>query len=271
MPAPVRLAYLSDLDIARSALSGDTRAAAIFVERFRPYLENYLVGRCRRGDSRSIEKSREIVADVISDCFGAKNRARGEPVLLKLYHAQGFLHVWLRGVAYARLKSWWVSRDFRGVISLADTNETRTDNSTNAYADPEVVKILRIALENAFREIEPSQLLFLRLVYLEGVKRDHLAKACGCHPAKITRDLSAALAKIRKLTLRYVRVLDPAIELRWEDCQAICDYHAGMLRGTAADSNSIAARELHSRERSRRHHDSVGLFDFTKDSSAKSR
>jgi DNA-directed RNA polymerase specialized sigma24 family protein len=239
MPAPVRLPYLSDLDIAQSALAGDTRAAAIFVERFRPYLESYLASRCRRDDSRSIEKSREIVVDVISDCFGAKNRARGEPVLLKLYHGQGFLHVWLRGVAYARLKSWWVSRDFRGVVSLADTEETRTDiYSTNAYADPEVVKILRIALENAFREIEPSQLLFLRLVYLEGVKRDHLAKACGWHPAKITRDLSAAITKIRKLTLRYVKILDPAIELRWEDCQAICDYHAGMLRGTPADSDS---------------------------------
>jgi hypothetical protein len=66
-------------------------------------------------------------------------------------------------------------------------------------------------------------------------------------------------------------VLDPAIELRWEDCQAICDYHAGMLRGTAADSDNFAVCGFHSCERSRRHHSSVGLFDFAKSSSPESR
>jgi hypothetical protein len=116
----VAASYPDDLTMAKDALSGDERAAGVFVERFRPDLERYLAARCRRGDTRSIEKSREIAADVISDCFGAKDRPRGEDVLLKLYYGQGPLNVWLRGVAHARLKSWWVSKEFGGTVSLQD-------------------------------------------------------------------------------------------------------------------------------------------------------
>ena len=232
--------YLDDLTMAKDALSGDEQAAGVFVERFRPDLERYLAARCRRGDTRSIEKSREIAADVISDCFGAKGRPRGEDVLLKLYYGQGPLNVWLRGVAHARLKSWWVSKEFGGTVSLQDGEEGYQPFSThNSPADPDVVMILRIALENAFRQIEPYQLLFLRLVYLHGVKRDHLAKISGCHPTKIGRNAATALAKIRKLTVQYIKVLDPSIELQWEDCQAICEQHQDILhvRTTKAPAN----------------------------------
>src|SRR5580700_11382288 len=229
------VSYLEDLTMAREALSGDEQAAGVFVERFRPDLERYLAARCRHGDTRSIEKSREIAVDVISDCFGAKDRPRGEDILLKLYHGQGPLNVWLRGVAHARLKSWWVSKEFGGTVSLPDREEGCEPYSANhSAADPEVVNILRIALESAFLQLEPYQLLFLRLVYLHGVKRDHLAKIWGCHPAKIGRDAATALEKIRKLTVQYIRVLDPSIELQWEDCQAICEQHSDFLHGTAA-------------------------------------
>jgi DNA-directed RNA polymerase specialized sigma24 family protein len=231
------VSYLEDLTMAREALSGDEQAARVFVERFRPDIERYLAARCRHGDTRSIEKSREIAVDVISDCFGAKDRPRGEDVLLKLYHGQGPLNVWLRGVAHARLKSWWVSKEFGGTISLADGEEGREPHSANnSAADPEVVNILRIALESAFRQVEPYQLLFLRLVYLHGVKRDHLAKIWGCHPAKIGRDAAAALEKIRRRTIQYIKLLDPSIELQWEDCQAICEQHADLLHGKVASA-----------------------------------
>jgi DNA-directed RNA polymerase specialized sigma24 family protein len=231
------VSYLEDLTMAREALSGDEQAAGVFVERFRPDIERYLAARCRHGDTRSIEKSREIAVDVISDCFGAKDRPRGEDILLKLYHGQGPLNVWLRGVAHARLKSWWVSKEFGGTVSLPDREEGCEPYSANhSAADPEVVNILRIALESAFRQVEPYQLLFLRLVYLHVVKRDHLAKIWGCHPAKIGRDAAAALEKIRIRTIQYIKLLDPSIELQWEDCQAICEQHADLLHGTVASA-----------------------------------
>jgi DNA-directed RNA polymerase specialized sigma24 family protein len=228
-----------DLNLANKALSGDELAAEVFVGRFWPDLERHLVERCRHGDARSIEKAREIAADVISDCFGAKNRPRGEAVLLKLYHGQGPLNVWLRGVALARLKSWWASREFGGMVSLPEAELGLDRYSNRSQADPEVVKILRIALENAFRQVEPYQLLFLRLVYLHGVRRDHIARSWGCHPAKITRDTGAAVQKIRKCTLQYLKVLDSAIELRWEDCQAICDQDEELLSGPISDGGAV--------------------------------
>jgi hypothetical protein len=138
------------------------------------------------------------------------------------------------------LKSWWVSKEFGGTVSLQDGEEGyQPFSSHNSPADPDVVIILRIALENAFRQIEPYQLLFLRLVYLHGVKHDHLAKISGCHPTKIGRNAATALKKIRKLTVQYIKVLDPSIELQWEDCQAICEQHQDILHGrtTKAPAN----------------------------------
>ena len=239
--------YQGDLNIVRGALAGDEQAARVFVERLRPDIERYLAGQCRRGDTRSIEKSREIAADVISDCFGAKDRPRGEDILLKLYHGQGPLNVWLRGVAHARLKSWWVSKDFVGTLSMFATEERREHHSSRCcVTDLEVAQILRAALESAFRQVQPYQLLFLRLLYLHGVKRCDLARIWGCHPAKIGRDAAAAVGKIRKLTVQYIKLLDPSIELRWEDWQAICDHHAGLLHGMEENSGQAggAIQEL---------------------------
>jgi hypothetical protein len=51
--------------------------------------------------------------------------------------------------------------------------------------------------------------------YLHGVKRNHLAKIWGSHPAKIGRDAAGALDKIRRLTVRYIKLLDPPIELQF--------------------------------------------------------
>jgi DNA-directed RNA polymerase specialized sigma24 family protein len=216
--------FSRDLQISRAALVGDEEAARIFVREYLPDLESHLISRCRRSDSKSIEKAREIAADVISDCFGPKNRPRGEDVLLKLYHGRAPLKIWLRHVAYARLKSWWPSPDGKSVSFEAD-QKSGAEKTEPFLRDPDLVEILRIALENAFRQIEPYQLLFLRLVYIHSVRREHLAQIWGCHAAKIGRDMAAAEERIRILTLEYIRLIHPFTELRWSDCQAICEEY----------------------------------------------
>jgi DNA-directed RNA polymerase specialized sigma24 family protein len=227
--------FSRDLQIAREALTGGEDAARRFVREYLPDLESYLISRCRRSDAKSIEKAREICADVISDCFGAKSRPRGEDVLLKLYHGRAPLKTWLRHVAYSRLKSWWPSPDGKSV-SLEPGKESLAGATEPFVRDPETVEILRIALENAFRQIEPHQLLFLRLVYIYSVKRDHLAQIWGCHPSKIGRDMAWAEERIRNLTLEYIKLLHPFTELQWEDCQAICEQYPSMLHGSGEQS-----------------------------------
>jgi DNA-directed RNA polymerase specialized sigma24 family protein len=226
--------FSKDLQIAHAALSGDEEQARLFVQEYLPDLEFYLVSRCRRHDARSIEKAREIAADVISDCFGAKTRPRGEDVLLKLYHGRAPLKIWLRHVAYSRLKSWWPSPDGKSV-SLEPIQESLAGRAEPLVGDPEAVEILRIALENAFRKIEPYQLLFLRLVYIHSVRRDHLAQIWGCHPAKIGRDIAAAEERIRNLTLEYLKLLHPFDDLQWSDLQAICEEYPGLLHGSTEE------------------------------------
>jgi DNA-directed RNA polymerase specialized sigma24 family protein len=226
--------FSKDLQIAHAALSGDEEQARLFVQEYLPDLEFYLVSRCRHHDARSIEKAREIAADVISDCFGAKTRPRGEDVLLKLYHGRAPLKIWLRHVAYSRLKSWWPSPDGKSV-SLEPIQESLAGRAEPLVGDPEAVEILRIALENAFRKIEPYHLLFLRLVYIHSVRRDHLAQIWGCHPAKIGRDIAAAEERIRNLTLEYLKLLHPFDDLQWSDLQAICEEYPGLLHGSTEE------------------------------------
>ena len=182
-----------------------------------------------------MEKAREIAADVISDCFGAKNRPRGEDVLLRLYHGRAPLKIWLRHVAYSRMKSWWSSADGKS-LPLEPIQESLPDRVEPVVQDPEVAEILRIALENAFREIEPYRLLFLRLIYIHSVKREHLARIWGCHPAKIGRDMVAAEERIRNLTLGYIKSMCPFTELNWSDFQAIAEQYATLLRRSGEEA-----------------------------------
>jgi len=227
--------FSKDLQIARAALSGDEQKARLFVQEYLPELESYLVSRCRRHDAKSVEKAREIAADVISDCFGAKNRPRGEDVLLKLYHGRAPLRIWLRHVAYSRLKSWWNSPDGKS-LPLEPIQESLASRTEHLVRDPELVEILRIALENAFRQVEPYQLLFLRLVYIHSVRRDHLAQIWGCHPAKIGRDMATAEERIRSLTLEYMKIIHPSDELQWSDFQAISEEYPGLLHGSGEET-----------------------------------
>jgi DNA-directed RNA polymerase specialized sigma24 family protein len=233
--------FSRDLQIVRAALAGDEEAARIFVQEYLPDLELHLTNRCRRSDSKSIEKAREIAADVISDCFGAKSRPRGEDVLLKLYHGRAPLKIWLRHVGLARLKSWWLSPDGRSVSFEAD-QKSETGTTEPLFSDPDLIEILRTALENAFKQIEPYQLLFLRLVYLHSVRREHLAQIWGCHAATIGREMAAAEERIRILTLEYLRLIHPHTELRWSDCQAICEEYPRLLCGSAEESNVQSRR-----------------------------
>jgi DNA-directed RNA polymerase specialized sigma24 family protein len=204
------------------------------VREYLPDLQSYLVGRCRFSDSKSIEKAREIAADVVSDFFRCEERPRGEDILLKLYHGRAPLKDWLRHVAYSRLKSWWLSLDGK-TVRFSQEEQPGGAKTAPVPRDPEIAEILHMALENAFEQIEPHKLLFLRLVYLYSVKRDHLAKIYRCHPAKIGRDMAAAGERIKGLTLRNIKLLDPFAELQWSDLQAICDEFPTLLYGSGVE------------------------------------
>jgi DNA-directed RNA polymerase specialized sigma24 family protein len=136
MEAP-SVPFPEDLQTATAALSGDEEAARIFVREYLPDLQSYLVGRCRFSDSKSIEKAREIAADVVSDCFGAKSRPRGEDILLKLYHGRAPLKDWLRHVAYSRLKTWWLSLDGK-TVRFSQEEQPGGAKNASVPRDPEI-------------------------------------------------------------------------------------------------------------------------------------
>jgi DNA-directed RNA polymerase specialized sigma24 family protein len=227
--------YPEDLQVAKKAMSGDEASAEIFVREYQQDVERYLVRRCH-GHAKSIQKSIDMAGEVISDCFGATRRPRGEDVLLKLYHGRTPLKVWLRIVAFSRLKSWWDSVDSQQGPLPEESGESEFRPGDGAPPkhqrfDAETVEILRIALENALGQTKPYQLLFLRLVHLHSVKQDHLARIWGCNPGTISRYMKAAAETINRLTCGYVKVLDPYLELQWSDFEAVCAQYNSLLHG----------------------------------------
>jgi hypothetical protein len=63
-------------------LAGNHEVESLFDSDLKPFIEA-LLKRC--SDERSRQKASDIAADVISDCFGASVRPRGDDRLLNLY------------------------------------------------------------------------------------------------------------------------------------------------------------------------------------------
>ena len=68
------------------SLAGDHEAESLFDSDLKPFIEAVLWKRC--SDERSRQKASDIAADVISDCFGASVRPRGDDRLLNLYNGK---------------------------------------------------------------------------------------------------------------------------------------------------------------------------------------
>jgi RNA polymerase sigma factor (sigma-70 family) len=203
-------------------------AESLFDSGLKPFIEAVLWRRC--SDERSRQKASDIAADVISDCFGASARPRGDDRLLNLYNGRVPLKQWLATVAISRLKNWWRSGQWR-FERQADEIET-VNLQTNFTAepvlqDPEIAALLAGAVRWAFVHLEPQRAVFLRLAYLYGIKRERIARMWGCHPSTIGREITMGLATLRAHTLEYLRRTDPFLKIEWRDCLEVC----GLLHG----------------------------------------
>ncbi|MBV9491704.1 MAG: sigma-70 family RNA polymerase sigma factor [Verrucomicrobia bacterium] len=231
--ANAQVSHPEDLELAQKLMAGDAGAAETLTGQIRPVVEGRLMQQC--SDEGSREKSREIVADVIGECFSRKHLTRDKRSLLELYQGRTSLTGWLILVASSRLKTWWRRERIMdplpsdGNASLGDGPAGEGGN--DGGFEPEIVEILRIALENAFSKVPPEDLVFMRLVFLHGIKRETIAQIWNCHPATIGRDITSAASTVQRETLRYVQRLDPYLTLLWTDCVAICEQYPRLLAG----------------------------------------
>jgi DNA-directed RNA polymerase specialized sigma24 family protein len=241
--------FPNDFELARLALSGDAAASREIVLAIIPQVEAFLLSRST--DSLSTEKSREIASDLPSDCLAPPARAGGERPLLELYQGLAPLRVWLTIVGHSRLKNFWRSPAYRkrGVNLEAYSEQPQAFDSA-ITKDSEVTELLRVALENAFARIEPAQVVYLRLVFLYGITRERIAQMLGTHASTVGREMNAAADEVKRLTLIFIKRLDPYLNIEWEDCLEICRKYPRLLHGDpvevqcAQKKTLLANREL---------------------------
>jgi DNA-directed RNA polymerase specialized sigma24 family protein len=208
-----------DLALVRRALSGDERAAKIIYS-LRPLLVNHLISRGAPPGSISDD----AVADFLGDCFGARQRSSRTSTnrLLELYRGSGPLIGWLKTSCWNKFLD-----GARGhkTSTLSDQFEKeRCDNASpaTAPAEPEVIHRIAAALEYAFSEIDSTTLIFLRLVYLQGVSQADVAAVFDCDASTVSRRLDQGLTALRQKAEAFQKQQEGNFEVEWPDLLAIC-------------------------------------------------
>jgi RNA polymerase sigma factor (sigma-70 family) len=221
------MANQDDLRIAQAALSGDPAAVNSVLAEL-PYTLAVLLSKC--SDSDSEEKAREIIEDLPGDLMAGVERDGKTVKLLEMYQGRASLRSWITVVALSRLKSWWRGPGYRkrerGIEPHQDQLTSSDDRGNSpdgeAYDDSDVLALLTDALTDSLRSLVPRESVCLRLVYLHNVEQQRLARMFGCHAATISRDLDQTKASIKRRLLWNLKLLDPFLEITWDDCVRLC-------------------------------------------------
>lgn len=221
------MANEDDLRIAQAALSGDPAAVNSVLAEL-PYTLAVLLSKCT--DSDSEEKAREIIEDLPADLMAGVERDGKTVKLLEMYQGRASLRSWITVVALSRLKSWWrgpgYRRRERGIEPHQDQLTSSDDRGNSpdgeAYDGTDVLALLADALTDSLRSLVPRESVCLRLVYLHNVEQQRLARMFGCHAATISRDLDQTKASIKRRLLWNLKLLDPFLEITWDDCVRLC-------------------------------------------------
>jgi RNA polymerase sigma factor (sigma-70 family) len=221
------MANQDDLTIAQAALSGDPAAVNSVLAEL-PYTLAVLLSKCT--DSDSEEKAREIIEDLPADLMAGVERDGKTVKLLEMYQGRASLRSWITVVALSRLKSWWrgpgYRRRERGIEphqdQLTSSDDRGNSPDSEAYDDTDVLALLADALTDSLRSLVPRESVCLRLVYLHNVEQQRLARMFGCHAATISRDLDQTKASIKRRLLWNLKLLDPFLEITWDDCVRLC-------------------------------------------------
>ena len=221
------MANEDDLTIAQAALRGDSVAVNAVLEEL-PYSLAVLLSKCT--DSDSEEKAREIIEDLPGDLLAGVDRDGKTVKLLEMYQGRASLRSWITVVALSRLKSWWRGPGYRkrerGVEPHQDQGASLAERGDGLDEEPyyssDVLALLADALTESLRSLTPRESVCLRLVYLHSVEQQRLARMFGCHAATISRDLDQTKGAIKRRLLWNLKLLDPFLEITWDDCVRLC-------------------------------------------------
>ncbi len=219
------LKHAEDLELVDKAVGGDEDAVRAFQEEYQPMLERVLM-------SRGVERTqaRDLVADVVAECFGAGKKGQTRPLLEK-FEGRSSLSTWMIRITWNRWLDLKRRDKFRGDLPSYDDDEDRGgdrfdrlegDDLGEDLLDEDLSELMGRAIREAFESLEPEVLLMLKLSYLHGISQTVIAQMWQCDQTRVSRSLTSARQHIASETMRLIREADPKLELEWEDFHKLC-------------------------------------------------
>ncbi|MEM9282087.1 MAG: sigma-70 family RNA polymerase sigma factor [Verrucomicrobiota bacterium] len=219
------LKHAADLELVDRAVAGEEEAVKLFQEEYQPMLERVVM-------SRGVDRvqARDLVADVIAECFGAGKKGQTRPLLEK-FEGRSSLSTWMIRITWNRWLDLKRRDKFRGDLPTYEEDESGAgdrfdrlegDSLEEDLLDEDLSELMGRAIKTAFDALEPDVLLMLKLSYLHGISQTVIAKMWQCDQTRVSRSLTSAREQIAINTMQVIREADAGLELEWEDFQKLC-------------------------------------------------
>ena len=216
--------HAGDLALVRAVLEGDAAAAAEIEARYRGMLIRILVARGVPANG-----AEEVVADLISECFGARKSGEIGKARLESYRGQAALSTWLVRAAWNKWLDLRRRDKFHGELprqadreSVGDAFDSVPSTVEANRLEPDLTRILRAAISTGFASVDPDVMLMMKLIYLHRSNQQAVARMWGWNQSKVSRAMAAARDQIEAKTLAEIRRLDPDLVVEWEDFRELC-------------------------------------------------
>lgn len=222
----IPLKHSDDLDLVDRVLRGDEDAAREFQCEYQPTLERVVM-------SRGVEKgkARDLVADVIAECFGAGKKGETKPLLGK-FEGRSSLSTWMIRITWNRWLDLKRRDKFHGELPKYDDDDDNSGDRFDRLAaknspedellDPDLCELMGSSIKAAFNSLEPDKLLMLKLSYLHGVSQSVIANMWQCDQTRVSRSLTSAREEIATATMTLIKEADPDLNLEWDDFKRLC-------------------------------------------------
>lgn len=184
------------------------------------------VARALRARGAAPFEAEEISADVIADAFVERP---DKPCLLQRVRPGTSPLPFLSRVAINR----WIDRKRRESKQESLDQHEESGNPYSLYDDlasnaaaPEaedaIRGLLRDAVARAFADCPRLELVLLKLVLARRVPQDVVARFLGISQSRVSRQLSASLARLRATIMDEIRRTDPWLVIQWDDILSTC-------------------------------------------------
>jgi len=218
--------HAEDLQLVDRVLAGDEEAVCQFQNDYQFSLERVIM-------SRGVEKAkaRDLVADVIAECFGAGKKGETKRLLEK-FEGRSSLSTWMIRITWNRWLDLKRRDKFHGDLpEYGDDDGSSSDRFDQVASndppesellDPDLKELMGRAIKAAFDSLAPDILLMLKLSYLYGISQATIAHMWHCDQTRVSRSLTAARKQIAEKTMRQIQEADPDLKLEWDDFKRLC-------------------------------------------------